>query len=60
MKTFDKHEQNPVAVGQLLREIFHDPKLLKKKIGFVEEIKKRAKILTEMIFVGSLDSLARC
>ena len=42
-KTTDKHDQNFAVVSQLLSEIFRDPKFLKRKIGFVEEKKKKAK-----------------
>ncbi len=42
-KTTDKHNQNFVAVSQLLKKILNDPKFLKRKIGFVEEKKRKQK-----------------
>lgn len=42
-KTTDKHDQNFVVISQLLSEIFRDPKFLKRKIGFVEEKKRKQK-----------------
>jgi hypothetical protein len=40
-KVTDKHDQNFTVVSQLLREIFRDPKFLKRKIGFIEEKEKK-------------------
>ena len=42
-KTTDKHDQNFAVISQLLREIFRDPKFLKRKIGFIEEKKDSGK-----------------
>lgn len=42
-KTTDRHDQNFAVVSQLLSEIFRDPKLLKRRIGFIEEKKKKTK-----------------
>ncbi len=40
-KTTDKHDQKFAVVSHLLGEIFRDPKFLKRKIGFVEEKKRK-------------------
>jgi hypothetical protein len=40
-KTTGKHDQKFAVISQLLSEIFRDPKYLKRKIGFVEEKKKK-------------------
>lgn len=42
-KTTDKHNQNFVAVSQLLKKILNDPKFLKRNIGFIEEDKGKSK-----------------
>jgi hypothetical protein len=39
----DKHNQNFVAVSQLLKKILNDPKFLKNKIGFIEEKKGKSR-----------------
>ena len=40
-KTTDYHSEKFGVVSQLLGEIFRNPKFLKRKIGFVEEEKKK-------------------
>jgi ORF6N domain len=40
-KNTDIHSQNFVVIDELLGEIFRNPKFLKRKIGFVEEEKKK-------------------
>lgn len=42
-KITDHHDQKFGVVSQLLSEIMRDPKYLKRKIGFVEETKGKAK-----------------
>ena len=42
-KVTDYHGQKFGAVSALLSEIMHDPKYLKRKIGFVEAKKKKVK-----------------
>ncbi len=39
-KNTDIHSKNFIVINELLGEIFRNPKLLKRKIGFVEEEKK--------------------
>jgi ORF6N domain len=40
-KNTDIHSKNFVVIDELLGEIFRNPKFLKRKIGFVEEEKKK-------------------
>ncbi len=40
-KTTEYHSEKFGVVSQLLGEIFRNPKFVKRKIGFVEEIKKK-------------------
>ena len=42
-KSADKHDRNFAVISQLLKEIFSDPKFLKRRIGFIEE-KRKAKV----------------
>lgn len=42
-KTTDRHELNFEAVSLMFEDVFNNPKFLRRKIGFVEEKKRKSK-----------------